>query len=192
MSSVVAALDSNFYLVENPGGGDCLLYSFLCPVFHNAQNYDAYLKRRKTMVVVLRDHAYEFCKNEKSISKQDLSDAEEELGVPHSFIKTTLIGEIGKMLKLSVILVETDTNFNAGSGLYAYENPAAKYWIIIYYDERILHYRAVALKKGMGYKMIFHESDDVISKLRSKDFTKIEPVKKGNIILRESQVMVPV
>lgn len=179
MSSVVASLDKNLWLVENLGGGDCLLYSFLGPIFTTANMADKYSIGKQQYVVWFRKKLDKFCRKLK-ISAQDKRDANRELSHPHEAIVTTLIPYIGLYCNLSVILIVTDDN---ESGLYVLDNDNSRYWIIIHYSGG--HYRSVVHKQGDTYISLHHADSKLIEKLKDEDFTLITPAPTNNYVLSE-------
>lgn len=152
MCSPTSYMDDSLWLVENLGGGDCLLYSFLGPIFATAGMTDRYLRGKQQYVIWFRQKLNKFCRKMK-MSDEDKRDVNRELSRPHEAIVTTLLPYIGLCCNLSIVLLlTTDKNEN---GMIKFENPKAKYWIIIYYSNN--HYRSVVQKDGNSYTSLYLE-----------------------------------
>lgn len=194
MSKVISALDPSLHLVENIGGGDCLLYCFLCAIMHgkDTPKSSTYLSIRKNIASVFRRMVMRNMLEDSQCSLEDINDGVDELCVERAPIVITLVPYMGKKCTLSVIIVETVRDRDiAGvvNTLYTVNVDGANKYIIIYHNELEGHYMLVVRKRVIGYDTLFADDDPLVKKLLTLDFTIITPAKNGNRVLQEDEVM---
>ena len=163
MSGVVYTIDKNLYIVENDGGGDCLLYSFLDAILYKNTEYTGYIENRVKYANVFRKKLLKYVESRTDISKSDMKDLVTDLKTPHASLYTSTIPYIAQFCGCSVILISSvRTQFDVQNTVYFIHNPPSNKYIVILYKNN--HFRAVVMKKIDKFQTIFPSDETKIFK----------------------------
>lgn len=165
--------------IDNDGGGDCLLYTFLYPMYMCTNNLDYYHKNKLELADTLRKAMFITIKS-WALSDQDASDVKDELGVYHTDIQAPLIPLIVGFTGMSVYLFtvhqynENDVNFHPTY----YDNPNGSNFIVI--QLRNNHYKLLEING----QCVFSKNDKTYDYIKTSYITynnKIKTVHEVNI-----------